>query len=376
MTRESPVDVLLVGDIASPHVRRLATELADRAISTAVAGFDGPILEGVRVLRLGETRSTSDLRYLLALPRLHKLIRRVKPRIIHAHYVSSYGLMAAITTPRRSRENACRLVQSAWGSDLLVTARRSQLQRAMARFALSRASFVTVDSDDLRDEANRLAPRTPIQTFVWGPPESLLRQPHNPARLVVSTRRLDPDTRIDLVIAGFRHARAMDRAAMEGWRLAIAGTGSLANALKAEAGGADEIEFVGHLGPSDLHELVSRSALAISIPKSDGTSAALLEALALGVTPIVNDLPANRQWLDSTIAEIVSRDPTAGELGAAILRAVCRPHDEQRIRARVATVTWEREVDRLIDHYDLAGPRASVTADGPEQHLGGAPYES
>ena len=144
---------------------------------------------------------------------------------------------------------------------------------------------------------------------------------------------------------------------MEGWRLAIAGTGSLVDALKSDAGGSDEIDFVGQLGPSELHELVSRSALAISIPRSDGTSAALLEALALGVMPIVNDLPANRQWLDSTVAEIVSRDPDAGELGAAILRAVRRPHDEQRIRARVAAVTWEREVDRLVDHYDLGAPR-------------------
>lgn len=91
------------------------------------------------------------------------------------------------------------------------------------------------------------------------------------------------------------------------------------------------------------------------MPAADATSAILLDGLAMGLLPVVNDLPAYAEWIDRSIGEVVERDPSAESLGAAIVRATKRVVDPERIRDRARTVEWERQVDSLLDAYRRAG---------------------
>ena len=42
---------------------------------------------------------------------------------------------------------------------------------------------------------------------------------------------------------------------------------------------------------------MGRADVYVSLAESDGTSIALLEALALGAVPVLSDIPANRAWV-------------------------------------------------------------------------------
>lgn len=321
---------LLVGDGSSIHIRRLAAALAERGIETHLACFEGDSIDGVHLQQLGDRAARDDRRYLLAIPALARLIRSVDPDVVNAHYLSSYGLMAALT-PFRGL-----LVQTTWGTDLLVTA-RSGWRRLAAAFALRRAGHATGDSRDLKYVATALAPGVRWHRFIFGPPASLFELDLPRENVIVSPRRLDPEMRVDLAVKGFRAAH------LPGWRLVIAGGGSMTLVE------SDGVEVRGPLAQPELHRLMASGRLLVSVPTSDATSAALLEGLACGLLPIVNDLAANREWLTDETAIFVPRDPLAEDIAAAFMRAAGRQHDARTSRAVVAETTWEGQVDDLIE---------------------------
>jgi glycosyltransferase involved in cell wall biosynthesis len=230
----------------------------------------------------------------------------------------------------------------------------------MAGFALRQAQLVTGDSEDLRSEALALAPQVPFHRFVFGPPSSLLIQPRNTDRVVISARRLDPDTRVPLIIKAFRRAHELDPASMRGWRLVVAGTGTDEAQVRAAAGGDERVKLVGPLQQDELFRHFGTAAVSVSIPVSDATSAALLEAMAAGALPIVNDLPANREWVDASVGIIVARDPSVLELARAIVAAVTSPPAIAKIRSRVQGVTWEREIALFAERLRTMSDDRSV----------------
>jgi glycosyltransferase involved in cell wall biosynthesis len=72
--------------------------------------------------------------------------RRVRPDVLHAHWLLPNGFIAAVA----SRRLGIPLVISVPGSDAQV-ARQNPLFRSMARFALRQADLLTANSADLRD---------------------------------------------------------------------------------------------------------------------------------------------------------------------------------------------------------------------------------
>ena len=125
------------------------------------------------------------------------------------------------------------------------------------------------------------------------------------------------------------------------------------------AGGDDAIALVGQLTSDDLADRVASADLLVSIPVSDGTSAALLEGMAAGVMPLVNDLPANREWVDASVGLILPQDPTSADIAAAIHRAIADRIPATTIRERARPATWEDEVGRLVAAFEGLRPNDS-----------------
>lgn len=342
--------LLLVADGASVHTLRLAASAAALGWDVHLAAFEGPTVEGVQRHSLGGAPPSSDRRYLLAVPRLAMLIRSLSPSVVNAHYVSSYGALtrAALALNRGQRRPV--FVVTAWGSDLLVTAASSGVRAAIARWTLRGADLVTGDSRDLRNAARALAPGAEWHDFVFGPEASLLGAFRGAASGILSARALVPAMRVELVVRAYERARQLAPDVMRDQRLTVVGDGERRNDVRSAAT-SGYVDVVGTLTRQDLHELMLQSAVLVSVPETDGSSATLLDGLAAGMKPVVNDLPANRQWVDEGIGEIVSRDPGVGELAGALVRAVSRDVPSTQIRERVAGVAWEDQVGSLLDTF-------------------------
>jgi glycosyltransferase involved in cell wall biosynthesis len=350
--RARRLDVLIVGDGANIHVRRLVAGLAERGLNVELACFEGDSIPGVTMHKLGSLRPALDRRYLFAIPTLARLIRRRNPGIVHACFISSYGLMTTLAIGLvRLAGSRPLVVQSALGSDLLVAPVRSRIKRGFAVLTLRRADLVTHNSDSLRTVIDRMDRGARIHRFVWGPERALLEGERHPELVALSTRRMEPDMRVELVVAAWRRAREAAPDSMAGWRLVVTHVGSQMDRVRDAAGGDPSIEFVGVLPYEDLQRRLLGARVMISSPTSDATSAALMDALAAGLVPVVNAIPGTLEWVDVEIGEIVSRDPSVDELAAAIVRAVGRPTDSEAIRKRVTRIVWEDEVPRLIEAY-------------------------
>ena len=346
--------LLIVGDGESVHIERLRAGMSEIGVQTHLATFGIDAESDSQTHSLGDLPPEADRRYLIAIPALARLITRLNPVWVNAHYLSSYGVMTSLAMGllRASRP---RLIQTVWGTDVLLTARRSRIHRSVARMALRSADLITGDSDELRDSVRGLAPTVRWHPFIFGPERALFEAVPRPRLRILSARRLEPEMRVDLVLDAFLELRRRWSATSEVPALVVASSGSLKVALEQQV--QEGFVMTGELDRADLHDLMLTSRVLVSVPRSDGTSATLLDALATGMTPVVNNLPANMQWVNSEVGEVVSRDPTVSELAAALESALKRPSHVRGARDAVARHVWEDELARFavaMDELTLA----------------------
>ncbi|MDP4302580.1 glycosyltransferase [Leptothrix discophora] len=371
LSRIPPGQALLIfGDASSVHTQRWAREMVARGHVVVVATRLPAPIEGVAaVVPLHPGRDGAG--WFRALPAVRRLARTLQPRIVHGHYVTGYGLWAA----------ACGwgpVVQTAWGSDILVTPRESALMRRIVGWSLRRADLMTADSQDALDAMalhgdGAVAPRHEIlwgadtDRFVPAPIASTagIADEHGPFR-ILSLRSWELNYNIDVLI----DALAQVRAARPGRvvTLALLGGGPDAEALKARAAaaGLDDaaVRFTGRVGDAAMVAAMQAADVSVSVPSSDATSVSLLESLACGLPVIASDLPANRRWVPPEAGRIVPpRDVAA--LREALLAliddpATCRAmavHNRAlALREASRRVQMDR-MDALYRQLPPSGPR-------------------
>ncbi|MGH2456703.1 MAG: glycosyltransferase, partial [Candidatus Limnocylindria bacterium] len=204
-----------LGDPNNVHTRRWLSWFAERGHGVhLLEGFGIEVAPGLhngvglerygphprRLLSVGSAlRARRDLR---------RLVERLRPDLLHAHYVRGYGWHAALAGfhPR---------VVSPWGSDLLRVPARAIRTRWWNRYALRGADLVTVTTDHMRRAAIRAGARPGrvqliqhgVDTRLFGPGPA----PASPADplatggrpLVFSPRALQPLYRHETIVDAF-----------------------------------------------------------------------------------------------------------------------------------------------------------------------------
>ncbi|MGL6109601.1 MAG: glycosyltransferase [Rubrivivax sp.] len=294
--------VVLWGDGESPHLLKWARALAPQVELWAASSRR--FLDGFDALVPAERRLALNTRpgfeggnaaLLRKLPQFARWMRRVQPQWIHAHYLTSHGTLAWLATTWLGAPG--RLVGSAWGSDVLITPRHSAVQRWLLRRVLRACALTTSDSQFMAGRMRELGAGE-VMTFPFGleqlPPLATAKDD----ALFFANRGLEPIYAPQRVIACFAAIAAQWPQA----RLVVANEGSLLGAVQAQArslGLQDQVRFVGRLGAASQAEYYARARWYMSLPQSDSVSVSVLEAMAHGCVPLLSDLPANRELVQS-----------------------------------------------------------------------------
>jgi len=344
--------ILLLSDAQSTHTRRWAKGLSDRGTDLHVMSLRPGDIEGVTVYPLKPIGGVKAL-YPSVIPRLRGLIRRLQPDIVHAHYATSYGLLAALSGHPR-------VVISAWGTDVLIAPRESVLLRALLRFSLRRAQAVTSMAEHMN------APLLALGVS----PERLHAFPHGieVARFVaraaadkqpgsvVCTRGFHSVYDVECLVRAFAEARSSGYLQ----RLTLLGDGPLRAHLQSLVhllGIENWVSFLGQVDRDALPAILGTQEVYVSPSSSDGNSVSLNEAMAAGCFPVVTAIAANTQWISHGVNGLLYPPGDAHAL-ATLLRSVpgqSRLLDEARhlnLERVKRDADWQTTLDRMYAIYE------------------------
>jgi glycosyltransferase involved in cell wall biosynthesis len=295
----------------------------------------------------------SSFSYVRAIPHVRRLVRAIAPDLLHAHFLTSNGLVATA-----SRFHP--LVVSARGSDV-HNSLRHPARRALIRFVLQRADLVNPVSAELAAKVALLGvPAAKTLCLSQGIEAARFDVPRMAATdgivRVVCTRKLQRPYQPATIVA------AVARLAAAGVRfhLTFAAGGRDLDALRQEVatrGLASHVTFLAGYDPAALPALLAASDVYVSASLWDGTSPALLEAMAAGVYPVVTDCPANREWLRADTDGLLFPAEDVEALTAALERAIREPERWALARDRnhrevLTRGDRRRNLDELGRHYE------------------------
>jgi glycosyltransferase involved in cell wall biosynthesis len=230
--------------------------------------------------------------YLSSLREVRYLLRKIKPDLVNAHYLTSYGLLAALSGLHP-------LVITVHGSDIKITPHKNFIYRHLAKFALRQADLIFSVAEHIsKDIYGYGIDRQKVVTIQYGicPHLFNLKSRHSSSYELVTTRRLEPVSNYKTIL----DCMAIIKLRRPQTKLLIIGDGTLKNQLFAYAMSLDlqnNVVFLGEVSQEEIARGLKGARIYISVSHSDGTPLSVFEAMACGTVPIVSDIPANREWI-------------------------------------------------------------------------------
>ncbi len=331
-------------------VRWFADQGHDATIVTVEPAADGETA-GFRQIDVSLPGVVRKLSRLISAVRLLKEIRKLKPDVVHIHYLRglAWGLGLRSFHPT---------VVTPWGSDVLEEqgAFREWYSKRLTRAVVRMADLVAVHSDFLESQIRLLGPKpNSIVRIGWGVDLTRFR-PGLGVEALCRKWHIDKDT---LVIFSPRLAQrfynhhlvvqALEQIRSQFPKIVLViseqfGDPSYVRELKAlaeQSQVSQHIRFVGRIPYEDMPLWLNLSALVVMVPESDGMPNTLLEAMACGAVPVLRELPQYRELIrDNVNGKYVSATAESVARGVvALLQA-----DEQRKEMASINLSLVREV--------------------------------
>lgn len=294
------IKYILFADASSPHTLKWLKEQVKHfdVYLISLNGYSEEVLNYIDksklfVLNNKVNSKGGNYKLLLKFFELKNIVTKVEPDIINAHYISSYGFLASLI---KMYKPEIFLLQSTWGSDILVEPFRNKLRYLIAEYSLNKANLITSDSYYMSDTIEKIVKDKEISTFSFGL-DKIDTQEYEKNNLIFSNRALSKNYNVAEILNWFSKQSDI-------YSLVIANNGIEREKLKKlslELGIADKVKFVGFLNAKEQDEYYKKSKYYISIPTSDATSVSLLEAMNFGCIPIVSNIASNREWIINNI---------------------------------------------------------------------------
>jgi glycosyltransferase involved in cell wall biosynthesis len=138
--KNEEITIAYVADGSSVHTRRFLSYLANKGFNIHLITYTPSHIENVKIHNVATDRTKIPLRIIQSI----RLIRRIKPDVLHAFYITNNGVVAALSGFHP-------LVLSAWGDDIATDPERSGILKLLIKLALKFATLVET-ADELGRE--------------------------------------------------------------------------------------------------------------------------------------------------------------------------------------------------------------------------------
>jgi glycosyltransferase involved in cell wall biosynthesis len=295
--------ILFLSNAQSHHTKRWVDYFVDRGHKCFLISLEKGAPTRAEEFFVHSKIPPSFLKYPLSVRKVKRIAEKIKPDLINAHFVPNYGVIGALMGQRP-------LAVSTWGSDILISPKKSFLHKLRVKYVLNKADLITTDAKistqailDLGIRGKRImeSPMGVDRNLISAYEKRWLDSSYSESKekfVILSNRRLEP---IYDVITLLKSISIVVRETKKLVKFVIVGEGSekkrliqLARDLKVE----EYVEFKGELSRKELMDCYKDSDIYISTSLSDSTSVSLLEAMTLGLIPVVTDIPGNREWIE------------------------------------------------------------------------------
>ena len=363
-----PMKICYLARASSIHTQRWAKYFADNGHEVHLispGSFGDNKIENIEVHVLKEFPPIRIISFpiniLYTMNQVRGLIKAIKPDIVHAHYLTGYKAMAALTGFHP-------FVVTAWGSDILVAPRESRMARWTAKHALKRADLITCDAEHIKRPLVELGAKPErikiinfgIDTHQFRPKRGSerirkkLRMPRSP--MVISLRALDPHYDIESLIKSI----PMVLKEIPDTVFVIAGEGPQERSLTKlgkSLGVSDNIRFVGQIPNDELPEYLGLADVYVSTALLDaGLAASTAEAMACEVPVVITDFGDNRKWVEDGVNGYIIPLRSPDILASRIVHLI-RDKETSKKFARVSRNIieerndWEKEMGKMEGLY-------------------------
>jgi glycosyltransferase involved in cell wall biosynthesis len=249
--------------------------------------------------------------------RFQAIVRTLKPDLVHAGPIQPVSILPAMIDYHP-------LVSMSWGFDMLQDADRNGLWRWVTNYVLERTDWLFCDCQTVKEKAIRSGFQSEkIVVFPWGVDLALFKPADKPREsqhglTFLSTRSWEPRYGMDVVLQGF--AAAVQK--KKDMKLIMLSSGSLADWVRAfiqDHQLEQHIELRGQINNDELNSIYHQADVYLSASHVDGSSVALMEALACGTPALVSDIPSNLEWVQDGEQGWIFQDGNTDDLTRKIL---------------------------------------------------------
>jgi len=305
------------------------------------------------------------------LPRLvfdfPRVVKRIKPDIIHAGPIQTCAFIAALSGFRP-------ILAMSWGYDLVMDADKNAWMRWVTRYTLKRSAFFTSDANVSRDKAVAFG-MNPEKTviFPWGTdiehfvPKKDERGKKTSANhkskiadpksiTLFCSRTWEAIYGVDVLAKAFVKVANLNPDV----NLILLGGGSQGPRIRQilmNGGVMDRVHFGGQVGQRDLPRWYHMADIYISPSHVDGSSVTLMEALASGLPCLVSDIAGNQEWVEEGVNGWIFRDGDVDDLAEKILSAIKKRRGFKRIgelarKTAEEKADWKKNFGKLLEAYN------------------------
>jgi len=260
---------------------------------------------------------------------INKIIRKIKPDLVHAHFIAKYGFHLPFLG------NYPKIV-TAWGDDVLILPRSSKIINFFTRHVLRSVDLIYAVSNDIRNHIinDFEIPEGKVHYLPFGVDTDLFfpKAPlHDNQDIIVvfSNRRFFPVYDISTLINGFAVAYALDKRL----RLILKMDGPDEKKYREQVislGLSDIILFkkktsCSNIAYADIPDDYRNADIYITTSLSDGTPVSLLEAMASGLACIATSVGGIPEWIEDKKTGLLITPGSPQETANAILMLASDP---------------------------------------------------
>ena len=297
----------VIADARSIHTQRWAAYFAKRGHTVHLITYDpsGVVIPGVTEHLAGSRWQNMYLSFWPRHFKIIRLVRQIKPDLIHAHFITKYGFHLPLLG------NYPKIV-SAWGDDILILPQSSRLLFYFTRFVLESVDIIYAISEDIRShiiQDYRMPPKKVkylpfgVETEIFLP-SAIERELKNETIVFFSNRGFLPIYGMDIIVAAFEKAYREK----PDIRLILKGDGPDKNKLKTIINKkklSDVVKILDITDYSGVPQDLKGADVFISIAGRDGTPVSLLEAMATGLPSIASSVGGIPEWITDDVNGIL-----------------------------------------------------------------------